>query len=351
MDVLLVEHDDDDAARITRALSRFGRVTFSIVRAPSLAAAREHLKGRRFAAVVLDLGLPGSDGIATFEAIAEVAGDAAVVVLSRDDADGGAAVERGAHAYVLAEEQVSLPFVILHACTRAHDHRVASAAARTAVAPIASGLAHEINNALAVILANVEEAARVVGERPGDEHAELRTMLEEALAASQRVQLSVRDVRVFASSDDARRRVDLNAVARSCCNIAGPGIRHRARLVTELNASRPVDGHEAKLALVVMSLLANAAQAVRDGDVEGSVIVVATADEGAHVCLEVRDTGTGISERDRARIFDPFFTTKPGRAGIGLAIVRGIVSDHGATITIRPNEGRGTTVRLLLPAC
>jgi two-component system, NtrC family, sensor kinase len=228
--------------------------------------------------------------------------------------------------------------------------RVAATAAATAVAPVAAGLAHEINNALSVVLANVEEAAHIAGEPPRAQGEDLRTMLEEALAAAQRIQSAIRDLRVFASPDDGRRPVDLNAVASSCCNIAIAWIRHRARLVRNLQATRMIRGHEGQLAHVVMSMLANAAQAMRDGNIEANEIEVATRDEDGKVVLEVRDTGCGIAPETEARVFEPFFTTKPGRSGIGLCVVRGIVAEHDGEVTIRSDAGAGTCVRVACPA-
>ena len=76
--------------------------------------------------------------------------------------------------------------------------------------------------------------------------SDLKAMLEEAFSASQRVQFIVRDLRAFASADDRRTAVNVNAILESCCNIASAEIRHRARLVKDCQPVAPVLGSEAK---------------------------------------------------------------------------------------------------------
>jgi two-component system nitrogen regulation sensor histidine kinase NtrY len=67
------------------------------------------------------------------------------------------------------------------------------------------------------------------------------------------------------------------------------------------------------------------------------------------VALEVRDSGPGLSEEQRARLFTPYYTTKPGGTGLGLAIAQGIVSDHGGRVEVKSEPGGGVAFTLLLP--
>jgi PAS domain S-box-containing protein len=236
------------------------------------------------------------------------------------------------------------------------EGRIAAESAITAVGSLASGLAHEVNNPLAVVLANVEEAARVIDEiRPGFPEAmdsditDVRSMLAEALSASQRVQLIVRDLRPFACADDRRARVDLNAVVEACCNIAFAEIRHRAKLIKDLNAIPPVLGSEAKLAQVFLNLLVNAAQAVPDDTLDRNEIHVTTRQhDRTSVVIEVGDTGRGIAPSEVSQVFEPFYSTKPHRPGMGLTICAAAIAAHGGELSIHPREGGGTTVRIVL---
>jgi signal transduction histidine kinase len=85
---------------------------------------------------------------------------------------------------------------------------------------------------------------------------------------------------------------------------------------------------------------------------EGGALHIRTFFDAAsgEVVAEFADEGHGIPEGIRARVFDPFFTTKPVGAGLGLAVCYGIVTAHGGSITVEPNDSRGTTVRVALPA-
>jgi signal transduction histidine kinase/ActR/RegA family two-component response regulator len=263
------------------------------------------------------------------------------------------------HVAIVARTHGRGYFCFLRDMTRQRNNegRLAAEAAITAVGSLATGLAHEINNPLAVVLANVEEAGRVaqdlepsVGQELLADLADLRAMLDEAHSASQRVQFIVRDLRAFACADDRRGRVDVNAVIEACCNIAFAEIRHRARLVRDLKAVVPVLGSEAKLAQVFLNLLVNAAHAMPEGEVERNEIVISTR-QGARgtLLVEVSDTGAGIPIANMSHIFDPFFTTKPRRPGMGLAICQATVAAHGGEITVAPREGGGTVVTVALP--
>src|SRR5688572_2282275 len=116
--VLLVEDNDDDAALIERVLSRFRRIAFSPERVASLGAAIERLRQNAYDVVLADLGLPDSDGLATFTAIHAHASGAAVVVLTGDDREelGLRAVELGAQEYIVKSERAwqSLPMSLAY---------------------------------------------------------------------------------------------------------------------------------------------------------------------------------------------------------------------------------------------
>lgn len=477
--VLLVEDSDDDAALIQRGITRFHRIEFAVERAADMASARAHLDNKRFDAILVDLGLPDSDGLSSFTTIESLAKGSAVIVLTGNDREdlGLRAVELGAQEYIVKSDRAwaTLPTAIAYACERvrrlqevqelssalAHavdavatidaagtivsandafhallaygnheldganlfalvvetertdvargvaamrpdsrqeietrtirkDNRIlpvqlslvaraagrghfcfvrdltrkkkeegklAAQAAVTAVGSFATGLAHEINNPLAVVLANVEEAGRVIVDLApsvlpavADDFAELKSMLEEAHAAAQRVQFMVRDVRPFACADDRRGRVDVNSVVESCCNIAFAEIRHRAKLVKRLGATVPIVGSEAKLAQVFLHLLVNAAHAMPEGEVADNEIVIETRQQGrSAIVIEVTDTGCGILTENAGKVFDPFFTTKPRRPGMGLAISRAAVVAHGGEITLSPRTGGGSVARVVLP--
>lgn len=238
----------------------------------------------------------------------------------------------------------------------AREAKLVSATAVTAVGSLAIDLAHEVNNPLAVILANIEEAIRVTSELDpaandaGAQLEELRSMLEETLVASERIQGLTRDLRVFSFAEERSVRLDVNGIVEASANLAVAEIRRRARLTKDLRARMAVIGSEVKLAHVFFNLLVNAAHAIPQGGVDDKEIRVTTADGANGVTVTVEDSGAGIPTADAERVFEPFVTTRQRRPGMGLTICRAIVSAHGGTIAIEPREGGGTVVRVVLPA-
>src|SRR5262249_18135498 len=106
-------------------------------------------------------------------------------------------------------------------------------------------------------------------------------------------------------------------------------------------------GDPAELREVMTNLILNAVDAMP----HGGTLTLATARRGESIELRVTDTGVGIPEAVRSKIFDPFFTTKgPKGTGLGLSMTYGILSRHGATISVDSLEGRGTTFTMLFPA-
>ena len=138
---------------------------------------------------------------------------------------------------------------------------------------------------------------------------------------------------------------------QAALRVAGNEIRHRARLVTELDEIPAIDGNAQRMEQVFLNLLVNATQALPEGrpDNEIGVRLRKAADL---VVVEISDNGSGISPAALPRIFDPFFTTKSVGVGmgLGLSICHGIVTAHGGTIDVDSELGRGTTFRVSLPA-
>jgi CheY-like chemotaxis protein/two-component sensor histidine kinase len=220
------------------------------------------------------------------------------------------------------------------------------------VGTLAAGVAHEINNPLSYVLANLDYALTELGHREPD-RAEVVRALEEAREGGVRVREIVRDLKTFSrSSDDDREPVDVRKVLQTAVGLAQNEIRHRARLSVELADVPRVLASEHRLGQVVLNLLINAAQSIPEGAADLSLVHASTsvADDG-RVMLEISDTGAGIQAELLPRIFDPFFTTKPVGVGtgLGLAIAHEIVTALGGEIRVRSEPGRGSTFSVLLP--
>lgn len=219
------------------------------------------------------------------------------------------------------------------------------------VGMLAAGVAHEINNPLAAVLANIELVTSTIGSGP--DFAEIREMLADARCAADRVRQIVRDLKIFSRHEHTGDgAVDIRHVLDSTLRMAWNEIRHRAQLIKDYGETPLVRGSESRLGQVFLNLIINAAQAVPEGAAERNTIRVATRTTGQAVIVEVTDSGAGMSGDILRHLFTPFFTTKsPGEGmGLGLAIAYRIVTTMGGTIEVDSEPGRGTTFRVTLPA-
>jgi PAS domain S-box-containing protein len=234
------------------------------------------------------------------------------------------------------------------------------------VGTLAAGVAHEINNPLAAVMANLDYIAEVVGQRGGGSPGamspamretwfrdEIKVPLDDAREAAERVRFIVRDLKMFSRSpeEEIRGPVNVKAVMESSLRMAWNEVRHRARLVKNYGDVPDVDANEARLGQVFLNLIVNAAQAIPEGNVETNEIKVSTRFEGGRVVIEVADTGPGIPPEIINRVFDAFFTPKGVGvgSGLGLAICFRIVTDIGGDLTVRSQVGAGTVFSVSLP--
>ena len=240
---------------------------------------------------------------------------------------------------------------------------------RISVGRLAAGVAHEINNPLSYLSGNLDFLANEIPliqehlRRGGDRAvrdacamlAELATAIDDGRQGAKRVVQIVQGLKTFARDDeDLRERIELSAAAEAAIEMTLHEIKHRARLVRQFAPAPPVVANEVRLCQVFLNLLINAWQAIPEGSLDAHEIrvCVGTSEQGA-AFAEVSDTGVGIPPEARGRVFDAFFTTKPVGigSGLGLSISRNIVESFGGTITFESEVGKGTTFRLVLPAC
>jgi len=225
---------------------------------------------------------------------------------------------------------------------------------------IAAGVAHEINNPLAYITANLALLAEQIPKLgtltgPGG-LGDVMDILKDVREGAERVRKVVRDLKVFTRTDDvATGPLEIRSVLELAINIAFSEIRHRSRLVKDYGVGVPlVDGNEGKLGQVFLNLLVNAAHAIEAGDVDHNEIrVVTRVDTSGRVVVEIHDTGEGISPDKLTQIFAPFYTSKPigVGTGLGLSISQSIVTSLGGTIEVRSELGKGSVFTVaLVPA-
>jgi C4-dicarboxylate-specific signal transduction histidine kinase len=222
----------------------------------------------------------------------------------------------------------------------------------SAMGELTASLAHELNQPLTAILNNAEVAQGVLAAEPVDV-AELREILDDIVADDQRAAAVIRRLRLLL------KKGDLEYVSLEL----GDVVTEVARLVTSDAALRNVSVHlelapvlprvrgdRVQLQQVVLNLVLNGLDAMRDAASEDRSLVITTFREGAAaVGVAVRDAGPGIAPEDAQHVFEPLYTTKADGTGMGLAIARTIVGAHGGRLKAENNRDRGATFQFTLP--
>lgn len=251
------------------------------------------------------------------------------------------------------------------------------------IGQLAAGIAHEINNPIAFVRSNLHSLASYVNdlvtvmkayedaEAARDGEAERRRLADlkrttdvdhvigdiplliaESADGLSRVEKIVRDLRNFSHVDKASwQSVDLHDCIESTLNLAAHEIERKADVIREYGVLPSVACLPGQINQVFLNLLVHAAQShVRRG-----TVTIRTGRDGDSVWVQVQDTGPGVSPEDLARIFDPFFTTDftakqvGTNPGLGLAVSYTIVRQHGGTIDVTSELGKGSTFTVRLP--
>jgi two-component system NtrC family sensor kinase len=213
---------------------------------------------------------------------------------------------------------------------------------------LAAGVAHEINNPLTGVLTY----SSFLLKRADD--PEVKEDLEIIVRETKRCREIVRGLLDFSRQAPARKlAVDCNDVIRKSIAIVDNQLNVKGISVTTTLQDQlpPITADPNQLTQVLINLLVNAADAMDEGgeDVFLSTCVIET-DDVRSVEIKIADTGSGIPEAHLEQIYEPFFTTKDNKGtGLGLAVVWGIIKEHGGEIRVHSKEGLGTTFTIHLP--
>jgi PAS domain S-box-containing protein len=223
---------------------------------------------------------------------------------------------------------------------------------------LAGGIAHDFNNMLAIIHGYAELGL----SRVGDQDEKLRKYLREVHGAAQRACGLVRQILIFSRKTEVHfTLVSLSQLVRELAALLGETFPRTVAIDLDLDDTLPdLRGDQNQLQQVIMNLCVNARDAMHSGGtlsisirrVPGETLQRFNADPTLfYACLEVSDTGVGMSPEIQARIFEPFFTTKQaaGGTGLGLAVVYGIILNHFGFIDVRSKPGHGSTFSVYLP--
>ena len=264
--------------------------------------------------------------------------------------------------------------------------RVVQAEKMASLGLLSAGVAHEINNPLAYVGANLAAIERDVlnliemltlyelgrdslaaaqpslAERISalDEEIDLSyirsnigTILRSTRDGTKRIADIVKNLRGFARLDRAKRdRINLHDAVEQSLEMIRGRLSHRKITVVEDFGDLPlVACAPAQINQVVLNLLVNAMQAIEATGRDDGRIAIRTRADGDTITIEIEDNGHGIASNDLPRVFDPFFTTKPQGegTGLGLSISHGIVADHGGRLDVESVPGQSSTFRIVLP--
>jgi two-component system NtrC family sensor kinase len=233
------------------------------------------------------------------------------------------------------------------------DERLLQTQKLAAMGELAAGVAHEINNPLAIIRQEAEWVGQLLKRSELSESpqmAEIRDSLREIVQQVDRARDITRNLLDLARKrDPVFQKVDLNRLIRDMAALVEKEARENNIQVTrDLEADLPLIHSDGPLLRqVILNLLNNSRQAIEGA---GS-ITVATRLEGRHIRITITDSGGGIAPEHLSRIFDPFFTTKPQGAGtgLGLAISQGIIHKLGGEISVASRVGEGAVFTITLP--
>jgi PAS domain S-box-containing protein len=217
---------------------------------------------------------------------------------------------------------------------------------------LAASLAHELNQPLTAILSNAQAAQRFLAANPADIE-EVREILADIVQDNSRAGDVIYRMRALVKKETLQfASLDLsNVVGDVAFLLRSDAILHNIRVVLEINPDlAPVHGDRVQLQQVLLNLLLNAFDAMKDCPVDKRKITVRVEQDDARLLsVAVRDKGVGVSEDRLDKIFQPFYTTKRDGLGMGLSISRSIIEAHGGHLWVRNNADRGATFYFTLP--
>lgn len=233
------------------------------------------------------------------------------------------------------------------------DQQLIQSQKLAAIGELSTGIAHEINNPLAIIAQEVEWARHQLAAEKPDEKSlgELNDSLDEIARQVARCGDITHRILDFARKRDPLvQSTEINKLVEDMAKLVEKEVSPNGVCITRqyLKDLPPALTDPPLLRQVVLNLLNNAAYAVGQN---GAISIRTRMPESGELEIEIADTGCGIPEEDLGRIFDPFFTTKPpGKGtGLGLSLCHGIITRLGGTITVQSELGKGSVFAIKLP--
>jgi signal transduction histidine kinase len=222
----------------------------------------------------------------------------------------------------------------------------------TSLGVLTASIAHEVNQPITGIVTNASTCLRMLSAQPPNVAGACETAQRMIRDGRRAAEVITRLRALFARKRGVTEHVDLNEAASEVITLAASELRKNGvvvRLLLEERLPR-VSGDRVQLQQVILNLLLNAADALRDVvNRPRQVEIITQRDDASNVSLQLRDNGIGIDPLSVARLFEPFYSTKSGGMGIGLSVSRSIVESHEGRIWAMQNDGPGATFAISLP--
>jgi signal transduction histidine kinase len=357
--ILLVEDNPGDRRLIREMLAEASDVTFDVQYADRLQAAIEYLGQNGVEVVLLDLGLPDSQGLETLRKVYAQVSEMPIVVLTglNDEMIGVQAINEGAQDYLIKGQvdtqllRRTIRYAIERKQAEEKERRLQlqiSLSNRLAsLGLMVEGIAHEINNPLASVIGFAQMLA--YEDIPENFREDVKTIEENA----RRVADIMTNLLAFARQQKLERTyVDVNDIIRATLEMrAYPLEGSSITVTTQLDPVLPSTMADATLLQqAFLNLVINAETEMKLAHGKGNLLITTELlNETIHVSFS--DDGPGIAQANLTHVFDPFFSTRgvgQGR-GLGLSVCYGIITDHNGRIDVKSQPGRGAVFTIELP--
>lgn len=366
--ILVIEDDPGDILLIEEMLQREG-TSFKLESCARLEQGLQRLQKDHFHVLLLDLGLPDSQGLETLRNTLGAFPAVPTIVLTGmdDEALGVQSVAEGAQDYLMKGRTDGGLLVrsIRYAIARkqaeegqrkaleelnASQQQLLDAEKMAALATLTAGIAHELNNPLMGILNYVQYCLKHTDNK--DRRFEVLQGAEREARRSVRI---IQDLLALSRPDELSEEMvqslDLGAIIDQAVRLLHYRIeKEGVRVEWDVDDALPrISARAGAMLQVMMNLIGNALDAMAHGP--DKVLSIRVKTDGASVEATIGDSGAGIPGHVVKRIFDPFFTTKPvGKGtGLGLSVSRGIVEAHGGRLTCESEEVKGAVFVVRLP--
>jgi PAS domain S-box-containing protein len=220
----------------------------------------------------------------------------------------------------------------------------------TTMGELTASLAHEVKQPIAAAVTDANTCVRWLSRDNPDVEQARAAASRVVMDATRAAEIITRVQQLFKKGTPEQALIDVNEIIREMIVLLGrDATRYDVSIQTELAKDPPqVRGDRVQLQQVLMNLMTNSIDAMKDLDGTRELVLSSQAEEG-HLVISVSDTGIGLPPKSADQIFDAFFTTKPQGTGMGLRISRSIVESHGGRLWAASNSPRGASFHLTLP--